>query len=102
MPDPADAVTALARFGARFTEAFHSDLTTLFGPGIRALGTRVLLGAARALDPQASEAIDRPNAILNLEFMKPTAVFSEAALVAAGHVQAADLACATRVVHVRH
>lgn len=98
--DPSEAVKALARFGARFTEAFHADLTTLFGPGIRALGTRVLLGAARALDPQASAVMDRPNAILNLEFMTPTAPFNDAALIAAGHVAAADLACATRLVRL--
>lgn len=99
--DPSDAVKALARFGLRFTEAFHADLTTLFGPGIRALGTRVLLGAARALDPAAASLMDRPSTLLSLEFMKPAAPFSDTALIAAGHVPAADLACAVRLVHVR-
>lgn len=98
---PTEAVKALAEFGARFTEAFHSDLTTLFGPGIRALGTRVLLGAARSLDPSAGAVFDNTDALLSLEFMKPATAFDDAALVAAGHVPAADLACATRLVHLR-
>lgn len=97
---PSEAVKAFAEFGARFTEAFHSDLTTLFGPGFRALGTRVLLGAARALDPAAASMLDAADALLSFEFMKPAAPFNDAALLAAGHVQAADLACATRLVRI--
>lgn len=95
---PTEAVKALARFGARFTEAFHADLTTLFGPGIRALGTRVLLGATRAIAPAAAGQLDAANALLSIEFLTATAAFDERALLDAGHVRAADLAFAARVI----
>ena len=94
---PTEAVKALAKFGSRLTEAFHSDITTLLGPGIQSLGTRVFLEASRAI---SSESIPEANAILNLEFLKPTVKFDDAALLAAGHVPADQLAFADRVVEI--
>ena len=61
----------MARFGARLTEAFHSDITTLLGPGMQSLGTRVFLDASRALDEAGSPEIVETHAMLSLEFLKP-------------------------------
>jgi hypothetical protein len=97
---PSDAVKALATFGAKLTEAFNSQITTLLGPGIQALGTRVFLAASRAIDPTRAPEIAEASAMLNLEFLKPESRFDGPALLAAGHVPADQLAFADRVVEL--
>jgi hypothetical protein len=91
---PSDAVAALEKFGARLTEALHGDISTMLGPGMRSLGTLLLLDVARRAGAIAPET----DAILNLEFLKPAAIFDAGSLLAAGHVRAEDLAFADRVV----
>src|SRR5262249_4874308 len=98
---PSEAVKALATFGAKLTEAFNSDVTTLLGPGIQALGTRVFLAASRPVNPDIADKIEEANAILNLEFMKPDAKFDTAALLAAGRIDTAQLAVADRIVELQ-
>jgi hypothetical protein len=97
---PSDAIKALARFGAKLTSAFNAKITTLLGPGLQSLGTRVFLDASRAIDPARASAMTEASALLNLEFMKPQAPFDPAALLAAGHVPADQLAFADRVVSI--
>lgn len=98
---PAEAVKALATFGAKLTEAFNANITTLLGQGIQALGTRVFLDASRALDQARAAAISESNAMLNLEFLKPGSKFDAAKLLADGRVAADQLAFADRVVELR-
>lgn len=95
---PTEAVAALAEFGSKLTEAFNSDVSTLLGPGLRALGTRVFLDAARSVDSAGGADLQETNAMLNIEFLKANAKFDAAALIAAGHVDPAQLALADRVV----
>jgi hypothetical protein len=97
---PSGAVKALARFGSRLTEAFHGDISTLLGPGIRSLGTRVLLDASRAIGAEDADAITEATAMLSIEFLKPSARFDDAALLASGHVPADQLAVASRIVQI--
>jgi hypothetical protein len=97
---PSDAVKALEKFGARLTEAFNSNITSLLGPGLQALGTRVFLDASRSLDPARADVIEETNAMLNLEFLKSDARFDADKLLADGRVNAADLAFADRVVEL--
>jgi len=97
---PSNAVKALERFGARLTEAFNSNITSLLGPGLQALGTRVFLDASRSLDPARAGVIEETNAILNLEFLKSDGKFDADKLLADGRVNAADLAFADRIVEL--
>jgi hypothetical protein len=97
---PSDAVKALEKFGARLTEAFNSNITSLLGPGLQALGTRVFLDASRSLDPARAAVIEETNAMLNLEFLKSDARFDADKLLADGKVNVADLAFADRVVEL--
>ena len=46
----------------------------------------------------AAAQLDAANALLSIEFLTPTAAFDERALLDAGHVRAADLAFAARVI----
>jgi hypothetical protein len=94
---PTDAVKALAKFGSKLTEAFHSDITTLLGAGLQSLGTRVFLDASRAI---TATNIAESSAMLNVEFLKPNIKFDDAALLAAGHVPADQLAFADRIVEI--
>jgi hypothetical protein len=98
---PSEAIKALAVFGAKLTEAFNSTITTLLGPGIQALGTRVFLDASRAITPARASDIAEANAMLNVELLKPESKFDAAALIAAGHVPTDQLAFADRVVELR-
>jgi hypothetical protein len=94
---PTDAVKALAKFGSKLTEAFHSDISTLLGAGLQSLGTRVFLDASRAI---TATKISETSAMLNVEFLKPNVKFDDAALLAAGHVPPDQLAFADRVVEI--
>jgi hypothetical protein len=98
--DPCVAVRALAAFGAKLTEAFNADISSLLGPGLRALGTRVFLDSARAINPGEAGGLAEINAMLSLEFLKPGATFDAKALLSGGRVSANDLAFADRVVQV--
>jgi hypothetical protein len=93
-------VRALAAFGAKLTETFHADISSLLGPGLRALGTRVFLDSARAINPGEAGGVAEINAMLSLEFLKPGAKFDANALLSAGRVSAQDLAFADRVVQL--
>ncbi len=95
---PSDAVMALEKFGAKLTEAFNSNITSLLGPGIQALGTRVFLDASRALDPVRAAEVAETNAMLNLEFLKSNSKFDADKLLSDGKVRPDDLAFADRVV----
>lgn len=97
---PSEAIKALARFGSSLTEAFNANITSLLGPGLQTIGTRVLLDASRAIDQNATSEIAEANAMLSIEFVKPSVTFDAAALLAAGHVPAEQLALADRVVSV--
>ena len=57
---PSEAVTALAEFGSKLVEAFNHDVSTLLGPGMRSLGTRVFLDGAAGLDSTISRRSIRP------------------------------------------
>jgi hypothetical protein len=92
---PSDAIDALESFGANLTEAFHSDITTLLGPGIQSLGTQVFLDATRAI---TVAPIEETSEVLNIEFVRPDVAFDDAALLKLGHVPADQLAFADRVV----
>ena len=94
---PTDAVKALAKFGSKLTEAFHSDISTLLGAGLQSLGTRVFLDASRAI---TATKISETSAMLNVEFLRPNVKFDDAALLAAGHVPPDQLAFADRVVEI--
>jgi hypothetical protein len=96
-----DAVDALAQFGSKLTEAFNADVTSILGPGIRALGTQVFLDAAAAIEPAIAADLQPANALLSLEFLKAGAAFDGEALVSAGRVDAASLAIADRIVEIR-
>jgi hypothetical protein len=93
---PTEAVEAFEEFGSKLTEAFHGDISTMLGPGMQSLGTQVLLDTARGIGVGAQET----NAILNIEFLKPSAEFNPEALLAAGRVPQALLAFADRVVSI--
>jgi hypothetical protein len=93
---PSEAVVAFEEFGSKLTEAFHGDISTMLGPGMQSLGTQVLLDIARGIGVGAQET----NAILNLEFLKPSAEFNPEALLAAGHVPQPLLAFADRIVNI--
>ena len=80
--------------------AFNAKITTLLGPGLQSLGTRVFLDASRAIDPARATEMREASALLNLEFLKPEAPFDAAALLAVGHVPADQLAFADRVVSI--
>jgi hypothetical protein len=95
-----DAVDALAVFGSKLTEAFNADVTSILGPGIRALGTQVFLDAAAAIAPATAPDLKATNALLSLEFLKAGAVFDGDALLLAGEVNEASRAVADRVVQV--
>ena len=97
---PSDAVTALAEFGSKLVEAFNHDVSTLLGPGLRSLGTRVFLDGAAGLDSTIAPTLAQTNAMLNLEFLKPAVTFDGPALLAAGRVDAAQLAFADRAVQL--
>jgi len=97
---PSEAVKALSDFGSKLTEAFNSDITTLLGPGLQALGTQIFLDTSRALDASRADAITEANAMLSVEFLKPDSKFDENALLAAGSVNSDDLAFADRVVEI--
>jgi len=98
---PSEAVKAVAMFGAKLTEAFNADITTLLGPGIQALGTQVFLDTSRALDRTRAGEMLETNAMLNLEFLKPSSRFDPAALLAAGRVSEEDLAFADRFIETQ-
>src|SRR5262245_42866365 len=98
---PSAAVKALATFGSKLTEAFNNDITKLLGPGIQALGTRVFLDASRAIDESGAQEMAETNAMLNLEFLKPTSKFDDAALLSAGRVDTDQLAFADRVLELQ-
>lgn len=73
---PAEAVRALAEFGARLTEAFHRKIRSVYGGGaLRPLGTRIFLEAARALGGSAAPP-RRPDVLLYLAVLKSGAGFS--------------------------
>jgi hypothetical protein len=95
-----DAVDALALFGSKLTEAFNADVTSILGPGIRALGTQVFLDAAVAIAPAIAADLKETNALLSLEFLKAGAAFDGDALLLAGQVDEASRAVADRVVQV--
>jgi hypothetical protein len=97
---PSNAVKALEAFGAKLTEAFNSNITSLLGPGLQALGTRVFLDASRSLDPARAAVMEETSAMLNLEFLKSDGKFDADKLLADGRVSAADLAFADRVVEL--
>ena len=97
---PSSAVKALETFGAKLTEAFNSNITSLLGPGLQALGTRVFLDASRSLDPARAAVMEETSAMLNLEFLKSDGKFDADKLLADGRVPAADLAFADRIVEL--
>ena len=97
---PSEAVKALAEFGSRLTEAFNSDVTSLLGRGLQAIGTQVFLDASRAIDPIDAAAIGPSNAMLSVEFLKPEVKFDREALLKAGRVPVEQLAFADRVVEL--
>jgi hypothetical protein len=96
-----EAVDALAVFGSKLTEAFNADVTSILGPGIRALGTQVFLDAAAAIAPAIASDLEATNALLSLEFLKATAAFDGEALLSAGRVDLTSLAVADRIVQIR-
>ena len=91
-----EALVALEKFGSKLTEAFHGDISTMLGPGMQSLGTLILLDTARGIGASVQET----NAILNLEFLKPTAEFNPDTLLAAGRVPQPLLAFADRLVSI--
>jgi hypothetical protein len=93
---PSEALVALEKFGSKLTEAFHGDISTMLGPGIQSLGTLVLLDTARGIGATVQET----SAILNLEFLKPTAEFHPDTLLAGGRVPLPLLAFADRLVSI--
>lgn len=73
---PAQAVRALAQFGAKLTEAFHRRIRSVYGGGaLRPLGTRIFLEAARALGGGAAPSL-KPDALLYLAVLRAGAGFS--------------------------
>jgi hypothetical protein len=95
---PSDAVAAIADFGSSLTDAFNASITSLLGPGLRALGTRVFLDASAAIVQQQGQL--QTSALLSIEFLKPEVKFDSAALLAAGHIEAAQLAFSDRAVQI--
>jgi hypothetical protein len=95
-----EAVKAIADVGSILTGAFNSEISSLLGPGIEAVGTKVFLDASRVIDPARAEKIAETNAMLSLEFLKPTGKFDAAVLLAAGRVNSELLAFADRVVQL--
>jgi hypothetical protein len=66
---PSRAVERLAEMGADITEAFHGELSTVYGGDtVRSLGSAVFLEASCALDPALRTT--RPNALLRLIVLK--------------------------------
>jgi len=92
---PSDAIDALESFGANLTEAFHSDITTLLGPGIQSLGTQILLDATGGI---TGAPLQETSAVLNIEFLRPDVAFDDAALLTLGHAPVDQLGFADRVV----
>jgi hypothetical protein len=97
---PSQAIKALARFGSKLTEAFQGDITSLLGAGLQSIGTRVFVDASRAIAGDLAPKITEASAMLSVEFLKPSATFDDAALLAAGHVAPDQLAVADRVVNI--
>jgi hypothetical protein len=60
----------------------------------------VFLDASRAIAGGGAAAIAEAAAMLSVELLKPTVTFNGAALLAAGHIPADQLAFADRVVNV--
>ena len=71
MSNPEEALEALARFGRKITETFHTSLNSIFGgTTLKQLGSLVFLEAARALD--ADLAMIEPAARLEVLVVRPT------------------------------
>jgi hypothetical protein len=73
---PAEAVRALAEFGAKLTDAFHRRVRSVYGGGaLRPLGTRIFIEAAKALSQDPAIHDTKPDAVLYLAVVKEGAKF---------------------------
>jgi hypothetical protein len=70
---PAEALQALARFGATITETFNKKVRSIYGtPSIRTIGTDLLGEVTQAIDPAV---VSEPQARLMLLVLNPAANF---------------------------
>jgi len=57
---PSQALKRFADFGAKFTQAFHDQLSSIYGSdSLRALSSMLLIEASRAIAPELSLADSR-------------------------------------------
>jgi len=97
---PAEAVRALAEFGARLTEAFHRKVRSVYGGGaLRPLGTRIFIEAARALGGLAMPVF-KPDAVLYLAVLKSGAGFSPARFLENEWPPASELVVEQKLVRI--
>jgi hypothetical protein len=97
---PAEAVRALAEFGARLTEAFHRKVRSVYGGGaLRPLGTRIFIEAARALGGLATPVF-KPDAVLYLAVLKSGAGFSPARFLENEWPPASELVVEQKLVRI--
>jgi hypothetical protein len=99
LKSPQKAIERLAEFGADITEAFHRNLSSVYGgESLRALGPAVFLEAARVLDASISNL--RPNAMLGMTVLKEQRKFKLNDFLADKAPEEVDVALKQRLVSI--
>ena len=95
-----DAIEELGKFGAKFTDAFNENITSIYkGSTLRPLGTLLVLKVAETLDPTLFNSI-KPTAMLDLYVLKKDAQFNPQEFFKGLPPKAADTALLQPIVNV--